>query len=36
VMWSVAIAIIVVAKFLPTALRALTKNKNIKDYLKGH
>ena len=36
VMWSVAIALIVAAKFLPTALRALAKNKNIKDYLKGH
>jgi len=36
VIWSVTIAIIVVAKFLPTALRALSKNKNIKDYIKGH
>jgi hypothetical protein len=36
VLWSVTIAIIVAIKFLPTALKAISKNKNFKDYIKGH
>jgi acyl phosphate:glycerol-3-phosphate acyltransferase len=36
VIWSVVIGFIIAAKFTPTALRALSKNKNIKDFIKGH
>jgi hypothetical protein len=36
VIWSAVIALIVIIKFLPIALKALAKNKNIKDYIKGH
>jgi glycerol-3-phosphate acyltransferase PlsY len=36
VIWSAVIACIVVIRFLPTALKALAKNKNIKDYIQGH
>jgi glycerol-3-phosphate acyltransferase PlsY len=36
VIWYIVIAVIAAAKFTPTALRALAKNKNLKDYLKGH
>ncbi len=36
VIWSVALGLIIAGKFLPTALRALAKTKNIKDFIKGH
>ena len=36
VIWYIVIAVIAAAKFTPTALKALSKNKNIKDYIKGH
>jgi acyl phosphate:glycerol-3-phosphate acyltransferase len=36
VIWYIVIGVIAAAKFTPTALRALSKNKNIKDYIKGH
>jgi glycerol-3-phosphate acyltransferase PlsY len=36
VIWYIVVAVIAAAKFTPTALRALAKNKNLKDYLKGH
>jgi acyl phosphate:glycerol-3-phosphate acyltransferase len=36
VIWYIVIAIIAAAKFTPTALKALSKNKNIKDHIKGH
>jgi len=35
VIWSVVIGLIITAKFTPTALRALAKTKNIKDFIKG-
>ncbi len=36
VIWYVVIAVIAAAKFTPTSLKALARNKNIKDYFKGH
>ena len=36
VIWSVAMGLIIAGKFLPTALRALAKTKNVKDFIKGH
>ena len=36
VIWYIVIAVIAAVKFTPTALKALSKNKNIKDYIKGH
>jgi glycerol-3-phosphate acyltransferase PlsY len=36
VIWSAVIACIVIIRFLPTAVQALAKNKNINDYIKGH
>lgn len=36
VMWSLVVALIIAGKFLPTALRALSKTTNIKDFIKGH
>ena len=36
VIWSVIIGLIIAGKFLPTALRALTKTKGVKDFIKGH
>ena len=36
VIWSVVIGLIIAAKFTPTALRALSKTKNVKDFIKGH
>jgi glycerol-3-phosphate acyltransferase PlsY len=35
VIWSVVIGLIIAGKFTPTALRALAKTKNIKDFIKG-
>jgi glycerol-3-phosphate acyltransferase PlsY len=35
VIWYIAIALIVAGKFFPNALKALAKNKNLKDYIKG-
>ena len=35
VIWSVVMGLIIAAKFTPTALRALAKTKNIKDFIKG-
>jgi glycerol-3-phosphate acyltransferase PlsY len=35
VIWSIALGLIIAAKFLPTALRALAKDSNIKHYIKG-
>ena len=36
VIWSVVIGLIIAGKFTPTALRALAKTKNIKDFIKGN
>ena len=36
VIWSVVIGLIIAGKFLPTALRALKKTKDVKDFIKGH
>jgi glycerol-3-phosphate acyltransferase PlsY len=36
VSWSVAMGLIIAGKFLPPALRALAKTKNVKDFIKGH
>lgn len=36
VVWSVLVGLIIAGKFLPTALRALSKTKGIKDFIKGH
>jgi glycerol-3-phosphate acyltransferase PlsY len=36
VIWSVVMGLIIAAKFTPTALRALAKTKNIKDFIKGN
>ena len=35
VIWSVVIGLIITGKFTPTALRALAKTKNIKDFIKN-
>jgi glycerol-3-phosphate acyltransferase PlsY len=35
-LWAIITAVIVAVRFTPTALRALAKNKNLKDYIKGH
>jgi glycerol-3-phosphate acyltransferase PlsY len=35
VIWYIVIALIVAGKFFPAALKALAKNKNLKDYIKG-
>ncbi|MDP2919775.1 MAG: glycerol-3-phosphate acyltransferase [Dehalococcoidia bacterium] len=35
VVWSIALGLIIAVKFTPTALAALQKNPNIKDYIKG-
>ena len=36
VVWYVVIAAIAAGKFTPTAIKALKKNKNIDDFIKGH
>lgn len=36
VSWSVVVALIIAGKFLPTALRALSKTTGVKDFIKGH
>ena len=36
VVWYIIIAVIAAAKFTPTALRALKRSRNIRDYIKGH
>ena len=36
IIWSVVIGLIIAVKFLPTALRALSKTKGVKDFIKGH
>ncbi len=36
VIWSGVLALIIAAKFLPTALKALAKTTGIKDFIKGH
>ena len=35
VIWYIVISLIVAGKFFPAALKALAKNKNLKDYIKG-
>jgi len=35
VVWSVALGLIIAAKFAPTAVRALRKSSNLKDYIVG-
>ena len=35
VIWSLALGLIILAKFTPTALRALRKDSNVKHYIKG-
>jgi hypothetical protein len=36
IIWYIIIAVIAAGKFTPTAINALKKNKNIKDFIKGH
>ena len=36
VVWYIIIAVIAAAKFTPTAMRALAKTKNLKDFIQGH
>jgi glycerol-3-phosphate acyltransferase PlsY len=36
VIWSVALGLIIAGKFVPTALKALAKTTDIKDFIKGH
>jgi glycerol-3-phosphate acyltransferase PlsY len=35
VVWSVVLGLIILAKFIPTAISALSKDSNIKHYIKG-
>jgi glycerol-3-phosphate acyltransferase PlsY len=36
IIWYIIIAVIAAGKFTPTAIKAVKKNKNIKDFIKGH
>ena len=36
VVWSVIVALIIAGKFLPTALKALSKTTDVKGFIKGH
>jgi uncharacterized membrane protein len=36
VVWYVVIAVIAAGKFTPTAIKALKKNKNIRNFIRGH
>ena len=36
IIWYIIIAVIADGKFTPTAINAMKKNKNIKDFIKGH
>jgi hypothetical protein len=36
VVWYAVIAVIAAVKFTPTAIKALKKNKNIRNFIQGH
>lgn len=36
VIWTLVVGLIIAVKFTPTALAALAKSKNLKDFIKGH